>query len=441
MIFADIKRNTRFYSRQQGGLHVAESDSSALLTILVVLLPILYQIVSPFPSLSLGELLLVPVVLVYLIKDFDKITLDWNLALFYLIPIGLTFIAFFIPNNYFDMAAFGRILARITLYFLLIIICARSIDIRLFVKMYIVIAAIASGVLLLQCFVHYCTNFELPVMRSFCEYMYEYPGSESLSGEEYYQTFGFRPAAFFTEPSYFTFYMVPLVIMLLFINDRRSPFPVWIAKRRIVIALFLTFVSLLSTSSASLLVLALTWVVYIASYIKRHKAKKGGLLIIASLICVSLVVAALVALGLFDVLIQRSIKGASLEHRVFRGFIIYDTLDPIHQLFGVGLNNHAAYIEANGIVTAYDEETVRFSAIADISNRLITSGAVGLVAMAGFVIAMFASSKSEVEKVFVIVLAVNFCFNWWQYSFRFAFMMIIIYLVKKWMKREVRDSG
>ena len=184
MIFADIKRNTRFYSRQQGGLHVAESDSSALLTILVVLLPILYQIVSPFPFLSLGELLLVPVVLVYLIKDFDKITLDWNLALFYLIPIGLTFIAFFIPNNYFDMAAFGRILARITLYFLLIIICARSIDIRLFVKMYIVIAAIASGVLLLQCFVHYCTNFELPVMRSFCEYMYEYPGSESLSGEE-----------------------------------------------------------------------------------------------------------------------------------------------------------------------------------------------------------------------------------------------------------------
>ena len=165
------------------------------------------------------------------------------------------------------------------------------------------------------------------------------------------------------------------------------------------------------------------------------------MLIIASLICVSLVVAALVALGLFDVLIQRSIKGASLEHRVFRGFIIYDTLDPIHQLFGVGLNNHAAYIEANGIVTAYDEETVRFSAIADISNRLITSGAVGLVAMAGFVIAMFASSKSEVEKVFVIVLAVNFCFNWWQYSFRFAFMMIIIYLVKKWMKREVRDSG
>lgn len=441
MVSVDIEKTTRFFGRRREDLYAAENDSSTLLTVLVVLLPILYQIVSPFPFLSLGELLLVPVVLIYLVKDFDKITLDWNLALFYLIPIGLTFVTFFVPNNYFDMAAFGRILARIALYFLLIIICARSIDIKLFVKMYIAIAAMAGGLLLLQCFVHYCTSFELPVMRSFCEYMYEYPGSESLSGEEYYQTFGFRPAAFFTEPSYFTFYMAPLVVMLLFIGEKHSPFPTWIAEHRIVVALFLTLVSLLSTSSASLLVLALTWVMYIASYIKHHRAKKKGLFIFASLVCVSLVVAALVALGLFDVLIQRSIKGASLEHRILKGLVIFDALDPIHQLFGVGLNNHAAYIEANGIVTEYDEATVKYSAIADIPNRLITSGVIGLVAMMCFVVITFASSKSEVEKVFVAVLAISFCFNWWQYSFRFAFMMIIILLVKKWMRSEVKGSG
>lgn len=418
----------------------SRQSASTVLAVLVASLPILYQFNSPLSFLSLGELLLIPAVVFYLVKDFGKIVLDRNLALFYLIPIGLTFIAYLIPNNYFDIMAFGRLTARITLYYFLIIICARRIDIRFFLKVYTCIAGAMCALLLLQCFFHYCTSVELPVMRSFCEILYEYPGSKSLTGKEYYQTFGFRPAALFTEPSYFAFYIIPLVILLLFVSEKQSPFVAWIAKKRVPIALFLTVVSLLSSSSASLFIFALIWGLYLIGLLKKNQTKKNslrGFIILAAALMVALV---LYSLGLFDVLIDRTMKGASFEHRVLRGLVIFETLDPLHQIFGVGLNNHAAYIETNNIITAFDESTVRFSAIADIANRLITSGIIGFVALIWFVVVLFHSSRSKVEKVLVVVLALNFCFNWWQYSFRFAFMMILIYLVRDWMKCKKAES-
>lgn len=435
-----ISNSMKAFGLRSKELDGIQSGPSALLALLVSLLPILHQFVSPFPFLSLGELLLLPIVLLFLITDLNEIVIDRNLALFYAIPIGLTFIVFFIPNSYFDLAASIRLIARIALYFFLILICARRIDLKTLAGVYSCIALVAGVLLLLQCFFHYFTSIELPVMRSYCEVLYEYPDSKSLTGEEYYALFGFRPASIFTEPSYFAFYMTPLLIMLLFIDKKDSPLPAFIANRKIVFAAFLTITSLFSTSSAALLVLALIWGLFLFYGLRESHVRRRGIIVVAIVLVSVLVALLLYGLGVFDVLIARTLSGASLDHRVLRGFVIFETLDPAHQLFGVGLNNHAAYIEANGIVTAYDEETANYSFISDVFNRLITSGVIGFVALVCFSLSLFSSSKTKVEKVFVIVLFVNFCFNSWQYSFRFAFMMIFIYLIRKWMMRKASTS-
>lgn len=73
----------RLRSKELDGI---QSGPSALLALLVSLLPILHQFVSPFPFLSLGELLLLPIVLLFLITDLNEIVIDRNLALFMPFP-------------------------------------------------------------------------------------------------------------------------------------------------------------------------------------------------------------------------------------------------------------------------------------------------------------------------------------------------------------------
>lgn len=407
-------------------LATAEHDmcrvsKSKLLAVSVALLPIFYQLAAPVPFISLGELILMPIVL-YLLATygFKNLKLDGNLALFYCIPVFLTFIAAIVPNDYYSIASSLTVFARMIFFYFLILIARDVIDFSVFIKAYFAIALVACCCLILQVGVHYLTSFELPVMRSFSSFLFSYSNSESVSPEIYYHLYGFRPAAFFTEPSYFAFYIDPLIALLLFGDDL---FATWKTMRRLGAALFFTCCGLLTSSTTAAAIALVIWGYYLFASRKPVRVEillgilfLGGTLFTVFLSC-----------GFLDTLVARTSTGASFGPRIARGFEIYSGLDGFHKLIGIGVNNIQEYVTSNGIVTIFDEQDVGFTT--DLTNRLIASGILGTLAMALFVAELFRRAETTLQKVLILITAANFLFSPWQYSYPFAFMMILILTV------------
>lgn len=417
---------TMFALEEQRGQRGGES---VLLGLLLALYPILCQFSSPISVLSLGEVVAIPVVAyLFLTGGFGDIRFDGLVAAFYAIPLLLCAFPLLTPNNYFDFNSVLTVGARMVFFFLFISAVAQYASLRVFSKAYIGIALCACGTLAIQFAAHYLTSFELPVMRSYSNILFSY--NESMSAEVYYSTFGFRPAAFFTEPSYFAAYVSPLIAVLLFCPPDSRILPNTAFRHRFLLAIAMTGAECMTSSSAAVLTAAIIWGLFLVFPQQNEGGAAQGrsfpkwAIVVALGTCFSVLLFA----GFLDALLERTLTGASLGSRVLRGFEIFGTMDLLHQLFGLGANNVQAYVDANAIATSYDlwDDAIFTS---DLTNRLTASGLVGAIALAFFCLLLYLRVATRLQKVLVIYLAANFLFNAWQYSYFFAFIMAFILLL------------
>lgn len=390
-----------------------------MLTYLIVLLPILYQIKSPINVISLGELLLIPFMIKALIKKYSithlKINVPKGLVGFYFVPIITTIIAS--SNSFFDFFDAITIIIRIIFYFILIILAQDYFNYEKGLNFYYVITMICFIYIVLQVLMHRIMNFDLPIPANFPQIL----KSEVFITDvkKYYSYFGFRPASFFTEPSYYADFFMPILFILLFNKD-----VVLFGKKitnikRVIIAIMYSLGILLSTSSLGVVYLVVAWGTFIFLNYSSMKVNSYAKILIIFLVF-SLVLYVFKS-STFAYTLKRVANGSSMGARLIRGFIIFDNLNIFQKIFGIGLNNIGNYVIENGIKTIYDEQNLNYTVT--LTNRLIATGFVGTLSLIYFSCVQF-FRRSKANRAMLIAMVVSFIFANGEYTYGFAFFYI-----------------
>ena len=146
-----------------------KSGFAGLFSILVALLPFLYQYATPIPVLSLGEAILLPFIVVYLAIDLKNGLTNRGYCGFYLLMLlvmTMNFIAVVI-QPYASFPKSATVLMRLLYYSLLIYVGCRRIRIDAFF-MTLIIAATANSIYTIAQYVaHMSLGRDLPTTLPF----------------------------------------------------------------------------------------------------------------------------------------------------------------------------------------------------------------------------------------------------------------------------------
>ena len=253
-------------------LHIQNHTSSGnremankLLSWQIVLLPITYQLASPVPAISLGELILIPFILYFLVCESVKdIDLPKGISAFYLLPIFTTLFASVAFADYFIAIDAITVIARIVFYFALIAVCARHLCFKTVLRSYFFVVFICSLFLLAQISTHYLLGFDIPIIQELDEFLFNAATVSNTS--LYYQIYGFRPAAIFIEPSHVNLYVFPMIAILLFApKNALALLPNSVASFRIVYAAILSVLQLCTTGTGAIVFSILIWLIFLLS--------------------------------------------------------------------------------------------------------------------------------------------------------------------------------
>lgn len=390
-----------------------------MLTYLIILLPILFQMGSPIQVISLGEFILIPVMVwEFFLKQKGKIRIPKGLGIFYFVPIVLTIISSF-GGSYFKWDNSITVIVRILYYFILICLAYDRFDFDKGTKLYLFVCCVSASYLIAQVVAYYVAGDLLPIPKNFANLLFN--NSESLDTGYYYDIYGFRPASIFIEPSYFADYIAPMIAILLFYEHNDTFVGSLGRKKRLCIAAILTLTILLSTSNMGVIYCAIIWGIFLFA-----NSSGIGMRIQTKFVIIGLG-AALFAYMLnsevFSLLIRRFMSGGSIGARLFRGFIIYKQMPLLNQIIGIGLNNIENFVKLMSITTVFDEADLNFSVT--LTNRLITTGIIGLGALITFWVIQFRRKKSLVWRALLIVLLVAFIFEAGEYTSGFPFLFIL----------------
>ena len=234
--------------------------------------------------------------------------------------------------------------------------------------------------------------------------------------------YGFRPASLFMEPSHCNLYVAPMVAILLLAPKKvLEGLSVRVAKRRIVLAVLLTVLQLLTTGSGSILLCGAVWVVFFLVPTSVTGIGLNYRIIFLSALVLSLLAG--FAGGYLDFVLERTARGATLGPRVLRGLNIIQNMEPIQMVFGVGLNNVANFVVQHSLYTSFDEANLEFTA--SLLERYITSGAIGFAALVYFFVKQFGVQKMLVQKAILILIVVAFAYSAIEYTYWFAFFFVL----------------
>ncbi|WP_158572441.1 hypothetical protein, partial [Collinsella sp. AF33-16] len=121
---------------------------------------------------------------------------------------------------------------------------------------------------------------------------------------------------------------------------------------------------------------------------------------------------------------ERLAAGGSLDNRVIRGFICFGFLDSFHQVVGVGLNNLGSYMSYNALSTGFDSDGLNYCAT--WIQTLNYSGIIGFCALVFYVGSLFKQCNGRMSRALCIVLIVVMAYESILFSYRFAFMVILL---------------
>lgn len=388
-----------------------------LFSIVIVLLPFLYQYKGIGNVISFGELLLFPFIFIYLLfmkKNKKKICLTYELLFYFTIIILSVIISF---NDYFSYADFITIFARMIFYYIVCQIAKNHFKINFVIDFYSKIVFLFSFYLIIQYIVYKCTGNYLP--RYISSNLLFPPEKNARVLTDYYKWI-FRPSSLFLEPGYFTLFCIPY-ICLLFFNLKKNIFK----KFEHIVVLFALF---LSGSSAAIVSISIIIFLYFNYFLKKHGLKKGLNIIISSIMALIIL---LFVINNFknNNIIERTMNGASFNNRVTRGIIVYKEMNPINQLIGVGINNLGNYMKYNSINTKFDEANLNYCS--SIIQIITNCGLLGFVFFILYLKEIWQISKNNIcSKILFIMLLFLMSYENILFSYRFCFIYAFLFNLK-----------
>ena len=278
------------------------------------------------------------------------------------------------------------------------------IDYKLFKKVYWSLAIICTIYIICQFIFVSFFNIYLPpnILPFDTSYLFD-------ANNEVVKLGVLRLQSFFSEPSLYAQYILPIYLLILFSDNKKK-------KEYLTITLFVIG-ALLSTSTLGVLSISIGTIYYLFNKYKKNIAK----IIICFVIFLPLGISIISSNQYIDKSIQsilfESNSSTKLTIRFFRGFSIYSKLPFEKQIFGIGVGNGEYYIDKYEITTDY--ETAWHSEGVEYYNNIAASLMYGGI-LAGIFYCMaqlsFIRSKSSSSKLlsctyFIISFASSSFFN------------------------------
>lgn len=392
-----------------------------IFTVLIVLLPFLYQYKSPISVISFGEFLLIPFIVYFTIKNF-KTKVKYNefngLYIYLVCAVFFNFLASL--QSYYSYGNFVTIFARIIYYALLIYVAYFNFDLKLGIKVVINASIFFSIYAIIQYSTYQLSGKVLPtIINPNWAFSREESGNR-LNYEAYYRWL-YRASSLFLEPGYFVNFCAPALVALLHFEENN--------KKNMIYACIITLAFVVSTSSASIVVLAFSWGAFVIKSVMTKKMKAKTLVFILLLMVFIMV---LFMSPLAETLLKRTASGGSFNNRITRTFILFQQTNFVQKIVGVGINNVDMFVIDRQAYTMYDEKDLNF--ISSYLGTILSSGIITFIFYNKFFIVTFFKNKSNFVKVLTLIfLFYNFIGNI-VYSNRFAYFTIFILCAQKYYK-------
>lgn len=355
-----------------------------IFTTIVLVLPIASQYKSIVPGISIGDLMLLLItifILIELIMKQHKISVNSLIRspfMWFAIYISCGSLISSMTQYYSSMTdIIVRSIRYIFYIFTATFISSLYFDFNLFIKRYRKVVLFATTFLFIQIILFNFKGYIL--MGTIPGLKISNPGySEDVMRNLY--SYFHRPSSIFLEPGYFAQYTLPYLAFLLFNNGESSK----ITKIKFIEIMFVTIGIILTTSGQGIMIALFIWGIWFMTKFYNHKDKKINLLFFLG-ICAFIVSIPII---LKVPIVERSVArlfgspGSSSSSRIFRGFHIYNQLDPLYKVIGVGYGNVGAHIVYKGIYTIYDTGFILSEYMNSIAYILVNLGMVGFVLMA-----------------------------------------------------------
>lgn len=397
-------------------------------TFFVVLLPFLYQYKSPISVVSLGEFILVPFILYYLINlKWKRIPYrNYNGYFVYIFAVLMASLMAGV-NTYYRFAEFATVLVRIIYYSFLILVSYKNFDIHRGLNLVRIFSLFFSIYVIIQYIMYKSAGIILPTVLN-PSWVFSAESGIRINYSEYYR-FIYRPSSLFLEPSYYALFAgVGLASALLYGDDGKK-------RSNFVIGLIITAGMVVSTSSAALLMIIINWSAYLCKmfFIERKHITTRKLLLTITLF---VFMATLFRSSLAATLLTRTQGGGSFSNRITRGFILARNMNIYQVIFGVGINNVEGFMHYNNIVTIYDEGNLNY--VSSMIGTYLCSGVFAFICYIRVFYLSYARSQQLLGKILTMSFLVFNFIEANSYSYRFAFFMIFILNMPRLDERKLK---
>ena len=365
-----------------------------IVSLLIPLLPIFAIYKSPIPRVDLGTFFTCIVFIFAMLelkkKGKNNLIILKNKPVNYLLLYCLYIIIGFlicISSETLNVPIITIIFrdVKMCLFILFVNLCmsADLFDYHYSFKIYSKIIMMSCVLLLIQTFSFYFLKRNLygVIMPLILQGDYQYIDYSSMSMQYLY-----RPCAFFLEPSGLTSYFSLYLAILL----NRKP-----NNRNVLIALFVSFCMILSTSGQAYLYGSILWILFIIKCLKKYLTKKTILVLLIFAFVLPIILFKLYNTDIVYKSIQRIIDGSAsggnaITSRTF-SISYFKELPLMNKIIGVGYGNPVPNIYFNSL-----------------NYTLYCSGFVGL-----FIILMFFFKAYKVynKKNFVVYWLVSIMFT------------------------------
>lgn len=392
------------------------SSYDKIFSICIILLPFLYQYKGIGNVISLGELLLIPLILISILKNNKKSFIMNSEIVLYFIFVLLTIISMFYPH--FVIKDSLTILTRMFFYAIIINIGKKHFKLTYVSKFYRMFVFLLALYLIIQQIFHVLTGGFLPIYFS---YKFLFPPekrAEVLS--LYYKFLLYRPSSMFLEPGYYALFCIPYICIFPFL--KKQTFGEKFSNLIVYISIFL------SGSSAGIIALCVVFYSSINAYLKNVGLKKFINYFFTFII-------SFIFLFIFcfffreNNYIDRTISGASFNYRIVRGVEIYEKMNISSKIIGIGPNNLENYMKYNNLMTNYDEERLDYcSSFTQILNYF---GLIGFIFFVIYLINIYNDIKiNKIAKLLFVLLLFTLSYEAVFFTYRYAYLILFIYGIK-----------
>lgn len=378
------------------------SKLEKIIAVLLVFWPILNIYGLKGDIVGVGDVIILPIALYLFVSrrhEFSK--QSYNYFLFFILMVISSAVGVMFNKVGLNRQTILSLIKDFFYIFSFSQVFPRLLNVDFFTSVYKKVVTVLCILLLVQVIIYKLTQKPIVfVLNNPVLYLKDVGGYSTYiaTWQHNLQYYGFRPSSIFTEPAKFVQYVSPCLMLSLLDKKKKNFF----FEICVTICIFLT------TSVNGVAYAAVAWFVWFVSDKSRASIILKFFLILFFLVAILFCIFGDVS----DVWLVERIREIGKDginsgnQRIFRGWIIYGQCSFINQLFGVGVDNAAYYIETTGISTVLDGGYIGY--MSGLSQIFVTAGIVGGLFFLCLLLKYFKTKDIRTVSLTILMLLILF---------------------------------